>query len=92
MITVLAALIHRCVFLTDGASNSCAVLHNNTLNTKENYNILLLKKQDGNMAVMKKSAVMLPGKNRDVILEKKYGQNVTKKVNIYPACYLNVLA
>lgn len=39
------------------------------------------------MPAMKKSAVMLPGKNRDVILEKKYGQIVTKKVNIYPACY-----
>lgn len=35
---------------------------------------------------MKTSAVMLPGKKRDVVLEKKYGQNV-KKVNIYPACY-----
>lgn len=39
------------------------------------------------MEAMKTSAVMLPGKKRDVILEKKYGQNVTKKVNIYPACY-----
>lgn len=79
-------------FGTDGASNSCAGLHNNTLNTKENYNILLLKKQHRNMPAMKKSAVMLPGRNRDVILKKKYGENVTKKVNIYAACYWNVWA
>lgn len=42
------------------------------LNTKENYNILLLRKPEENIPAMRKSAEMLPGKNRDVISEKKY--------------------
>lgn len=58
-------------FSADGASNPRADLHDKHAEHKENDNIFVLRKQDLNIPAMRKSAVTLPGKDCDVILEGK---------------------